>query len=193
MERKARGRNDSALPCPICKEDFKNDDQVFAATPACTLHALQPAPLPLRTHPVQVILSCSHVFHAACIRSFERFTGAKACPLCRSRDYQKKRTWGGKELFRERSVLLLQKAFRCARARRAMRHLQDTGPSLPATKSATTRSMTDSVASSTEALASSSTSSGRSSSSARARQSSWRWPWLMPLPCGQEGGACPAH
>lgn len=77
-------------------------------------------------HAPQVILSCSHVFHEACIRSFERFSGVKACPLCRSRDYQKKRTWTGKELFRQKSVLLLQRALRCARARRILRHLQDT-------------------------------------------------------------------
>ena len=75
---------------------------------------------------MQVILSCSHVFHEACIRSFERFSGVKACPLCRSKDYQKKRTWAGKELFRQKSVLLLQRALRCARARRILRHLRDT-------------------------------------------------------------------
>jgi hypothetical protein len=66
------------------------------------------------------------VFHEACIRSFERFSGVKACPLCRSRDYQKKRTWTGKELFRQKSVLLLQRALRCARARRRLQHLQNT-------------------------------------------------------------------
>ena len=128
MEQKARGRNDSALPCPICKEEFRNDDQVlpnlyfryFIHNSRCSCDS--PAP----THPVQVILSCSHVFHEACIRSFERFTGIKACPLCRSRDYQKKRTWTGKELFRQKSLRLLQAAFRCSRARRILRHLQDT-------------------------------------------------------------------
>ncbi len=115
-EHKARGRNDSALPCPICKEQFRHDDQVLTCSPCAAAAA----------HPLQVILSCSHVFHEACIRSFERFSGIKACPLCRSRDYQKKRTWTGKELFRQKSVLLLQRALRCARARRRLRHLQDT-------------------------------------------------------------------
>jgi hypothetical protein len=66
------------------------------------------------------------VFHEACIRSFERLGGCKACPLCRCRDYQKKRTRAGRQLFRQRSVLLLQRALRCARARRQLRHLQDT-------------------------------------------------------------------
>ncbi len=131
-EEKARDRNDSALPCPICKEHFQHDDQVSA------LASLQPHthyPISLRVlcddgdndaYLLQVILSCSHVFHEACIRSFERFSGCKACPLCRCRDYQKKRTWAGKELFRQRSVLLLQRVLRCARARRMLRHLQDT-------------------------------------------------------------------
>jgi hypothetical protein len=80
VEQKARGRNDSALPCPICKEEFRDDDQVlpslycryFIHNSRCSCDS--PAP----THPVQVILSCSHVFHEACIRSFERFTGIKA-------------------------------------------------------------------------------------------------------------------
>jgi hypothetical protein len=32
-EEKARGRNDSALPCPICREQFRLDDQVQNAAP----------------------------------------------------------------------------------------------------------------------------------------------------------------
>ena len=44
-EQKACGRNDSALPCPICKEQFKHDDQVFASIRCCA-SALDVACLP---------------------------------------------------------------------------------------------------------------------------------------------------
>nr|AAP20062.1 HSD15 [Homo sapiens] len=56
-------QGDSVQPCPICKEEFE----------------LRP----------QVLLSCSHVFHKACLQAFEKFTNKKTCPLCRS-CYQKK-------------------------------------------------------------------------------------------------------
>jgi hypothetical protein len=39
-----------------------------------------------------VILSCSHVFHKACLASFERFlrVAKRTCPLCRKSNYQKR-------------------------------------------------------------------------------------------------------
>lgn len=45
----------------------------FGRSPSAVHHVLS----------LQVLLSCSHVFHKACLSSFERFTGAKSCPLCR--------------------------------------------------------------------------------------------------------------
>ena len=37
-----------------------------------------------------VILSCSHVFHTTCMKSFEKFSKTKACPICRKNSYEKK-------------------------------------------------------------------------------------------------------
>lgn len=36
----------------------------------------------------QVLLSCTHVFHRACLRAFEQHSGVRSCPLCRKEDYQ---------------------------------------------------------------------------------------------------------
>ena len=48
--------------CPICREQFKLSEQV--------------------------ILSCGHVFHRQCLRSFERFvrTSKRSCPICRKQN-----------------------------------------------------------------------------------------------------------
>ena len=47
VQEKSRAREDSCGECVICREDFKNEDQI--------------------------LLSCSHVFHKQCIDAFERF------------------------------------------------------------------------------------------------------------------------
>ncbi|KAF8065961.1 lon protease [Scenedesmus sp. PABB004] len=36
----------------------------------------------------QALLSCGHVFHAACLRAFEAHARSRACPLCRAPCYQ---------------------------------------------------------------------------------------------------------
>lgn len=57
------------------------------------------------------MLSCTHVFHRACLASFERFLrGAKerTCPLCRKANYQKMITSTGARAYRERSVKKIQ-------------------------------------------------------------------------------------
>lgn len=38
---------------------------------------------------LQVLLSCSHVFHTQCLASFEQYARVRACPLCRKQWYQK--------------------------------------------------------------------------------------------------------
>ena len=58
---------------------------------------------PLADHP-QVLLSCSHVYHEACQRSFERWAGQQTCPLCRCQTYTR------------RSVAALDRALRQAPA-----------------------------------------------------------------------------
>jgi hypothetical protein len=62
----SKQRADNHTECSICRDEFKADDQV--------------------------LLSCSHVFHERCIKSFERFAREKCCPICRSAAYQKR--WG---------------------------------------------------------------------------------------------------
>jgi hypothetical protein len=53
---KARARQHSTSECPICQEGYSAN-----------------AP--------QVLLSCSHVFHASCLASFERYARVRCCPL----------------------------------------------------------------------------------------------------------------
>ena len=57
-----KARDDSKRPCCICQEHFG-------------VHQ-------------QVLLSCTHVFHRACLRAFEQHSGVRSCPLCRQHDYQ---------------------------------------------------------------------------------------------------------
>lgn len=54
--------------CPICMDNFLTHDEV--------------------------LLSCGHLFHTICLRSFENFMKNTdlTCPLCRSKHYQKKMT-----------------------------------------------------------------------------------------------------
>lgn len=49
---------------------------------------------------LQVLLSCSHVFHRACLQSFETFSGRKCCPLCRKRQYETRLIHDAARLYR---------------------------------------------------------------------------------------------
>ncbi|XP_028816930.1 RING finger protein 32 [Denticeps clupeoides] len=73
---------DSTQPCVICREEFR----------------LQP----------QVLLSCSHVFHRACLKSFERFSGRKVCPMCRREQYETRAIHDGARLYREKCAVRIQ-------------------------------------------------------------------------------------
>ena len=53
----SRDRGASLEPCVICCEHFKDEKQV--------------------------LLSCGHVFHRACLRSWERHSKSRCCPVCR--------------------------------------------------------------------------------------------------------------
>ncbi|XP_042527529.1 RING finger protein 32 [Dipodomys spectabilis] len=77
---------DSKQPCPICKEEFE----------------LRP----------QVLLSCSHVFHKACLQAFEKFTNKKTCPLCRKNQYQTRVIYDGARLFRIKCATRIQACWR---------------------------------------------------------------------------------
>ncbi|KAG1943189.1 RING finger protein [Pimephales promelas] len=77
---------DSTQPCVICREEFR----------------LQP----------QVLLSCSHVFHKVCLKSFEKFSGRKSCPMCRKEQYETRVIYDGARLYREKCALRIQAFWR---------------------------------------------------------------------------------
>ncbi|XP_012918720.2 RING finger protein 32 isoform X3 [Mustela putorius furo] len=79
-------QGDSVQPCPICKEEFE----------------LRP----------QVLLSCSHVFHRACLQAFEKFTNKKTCPLCRKNQYQTRVIHDGARLFKIKCATRIQACWR---------------------------------------------------------------------------------
>ncbi|GBG71418.1 hypothetical protein CBR_g8838 [Chara braunii] len=92
MHQRSRDRHDSMAPCPICREVFKEEEQV--------------------------LLSCSHVFHKACIQSFERFAQQKCCPLCRAMRYQKRRITDGLIAYRHVCATRIQALYRAYRVRK---------------------------------------------------------------------------
>uniref|UniRef100_A0A4W6FFW0 Ring finger protein 32 n=1 Tax=Lates calcarifer TaxID=8187 RepID=A0A4W6FFW0_LATCA len=102
MQVKARSvqQGESAQPCAICREEFR----------------LQP----------QVLLSCSHVFHRACLRAFERFSGRKCCPMCRREQYETRVIHDAARLFRHQCATRIQACWRGYVARRWYRHMRKT-------------------------------------------------------------------
>ncbi|XP_072543138.1 RING finger protein 32 [Salminus brasiliensis] len=93
---------DSTQPCVICTEEFR----------------LQP----------QVLLSCSHVFHKVCLKSLERFTGRKCCPLCRREPYETRVIHDGARLYREKCAVRIQACWRGFAARKSYRTMRKLVP-----------------------------------------------------------------
>uniref|UniRef100_A0A8C3AXA4 Ring finger protein 32 n=1 Tax=Cyclopterus lumpus TaxID=8103 RepID=A0A8C3AXA4_CYCLU len=91
-------QGDSAQPCAICREEF----------------FLQP----------QVLLSCSHVFHRACLRAFERFSGRRCCPMCRNEPYEARVIYDAARLFRHQCATRIQACWRGYLARKRYRKLR---------------------------------------------------------------------
>ncbi|PRW39168.1 RING finger 32 [Chlorella sorokiniana] len=97
-------RQDSAGACPICLRAFKAEEQV--------------------------LLSCSHTFHAACLASFERFSrqtaGAaeRSCPLCRCASYEKQRIHDAALLWQHTCATRIQAVWRGVLGRRQARALR---------------------------------------------------------------------
>ncbi|CAC5406166.1 RING finger protein 32 [Mytilus coruscus] len=83
---KSNKRDDSGMPCVICKEDFGLKEQV--------------------------LLSCTHVFHRSCLQAFERFTGKKTCPMCRKEQYQTRVIHEGSKQHRIKCASRIQAAWR---------------------------------------------------------------------------------
>lgn len=95
-------RQDSHMPCVICKDDFRGESQV--------------------------LLNCSHVFHKICLDSFERFSKTKCCPLCRKEEYQKAQITEGKKVFMNKCAIKIQAVFRGYRARKLFQQIMDSNP-----------------------------------------------------------------
>ncbi|NWW48586.1 RNF32 protein, partial [Pedionomus torquatus] len=93
---------DSVQPCAICREEF----------------ALQP----------QVLLSCSHVFHKACLKAFEKFAGKKSCPMCRKEQYHTRVIHDGARLFKIKCAIRIQASWRGYIARKWYKNLRRTVP-----------------------------------------------------------------
>ncbi|XP_023143313.2 RING finger protein 32 [Amphiprion ocellaris] len=93
-------QEESAQPCAICREEFR----------------LQP----------QVLLSCSHVFHRACLQAFERFSGRKCCPMCRRDQYETRVIHDAAHLFRHQCATRIQAYWRGYIARKWYRHINRT-------------------------------------------------------------------
>ncbi|XP_041670485.1 RING finger protein 32 isoform X2 [Cheilinus undulatus] len=100
MQVKARSvhQGESAQPCAICREEFQ----------------LQP----------QVLLSCSHVFHQACLQAFERFSRKMCCPLCRKEQYETRLIHDAARLFRHQCATRIQACWRGYVARKRYKTLR---------------------------------------------------------------------
>nr|XP_046226584.1 RING finger protein 32 isoform X3 [Scatophagus argus] len=91
-------QGESAQPCAICREEFL-------------------------LHP-QVLLSCSHVFHRACLQAFERFSRKKCCPMCRKEHYEMRVIHDAARLFRHKCATRIQACWRGYAARKKYRKLK---------------------------------------------------------------------
>ncbi|XP_060080407.1 RING finger protein 32-like [Ylistrum balloti] len=102
VKEKSNKRDDSKQPCVICKEDFGTQEQV--------------------------LLSCTHVFHKACLQAFERFTGRKTCPMCRKAEYQTRVIHEGAKEYRIVCATRIQAAWRGYVVKSWYRKLRETVP-----------------------------------------------------------------
>ena len=87
----SRDRGGSRQPCSICLQHFRGD--------------------------AQVLLSCSHTFHRACLRSWECYSKSRCCPVCRKLHYRKRAICDGANLYRDECATALQAGWRGARVR----------------------------------------------------------------------------
>ncbi|KAL5256650.1 hypothetical protein ACHWQZ_G011788 [Mnemiopsis leidyi] len=85
-------RGDNSAPCVICKEEFGLGGQV--------------------------LLSCSHVFHKACLKAFERYSGRKTCPMCRRDQYETRVIHEGAKRHRDNSATRIQAVWRGYKVRK---------------------------------------------------------------------------
>ena len=60
----------------------------------------------------QVLLSCTHVFHKTCLKSYEKHSGERKCPLCRKKNYEKTNYYEGARIFITKSAIKIQSLYR---------------------------------------------------------------------------------
>jgi hypothetical protein len=105
-EQKAIGRGEVLRPCPICCEPFRIGDDAQRTEG--------------RDH---IILSCSHVFHASCLKQLEKIARQQGlerqCPVCREKHYFKKRHVRGMAQLQVHHISLVQALVRGFLARRS--------------------------------------------------------------------------
>lgn len=84
IESQLSRKRDPDTCCPICMEAFNRGEEV--------------------------LLSCGHIFHKVCLRSFENFVknADLSCPICRAKNYQKKLTSLGHAALEKVSASRLQ-------------------------------------------------------------------------------------
>lgn len=102
VKERSNKRDDSKQPCVICKEEFGTQEQV--------------------------LLSCTHVFHKACLQAFERFTGRKTCPMCRKEQYQTRVIHEGAKEYRILCATRIQAAWRGYVVKNWYKKLRETVP-----------------------------------------------------------------
>ncbi|CAG9464963.1 unnamed protein product [Pedinophyceae sp. YPF-701] len=102
VREKSRARGDLTSRCAICLDGFGNQKQT--------------------------LLSCSHVFHSTCIKSFERYAGVRVCPICRAEQYQATDVRDGRRAARRAAAVRIQAWWRGVLGRRRARELRRTRP-----------------------------------------------------------------
>jgi hypothetical protein len=86
VKAQSRARGDATAACSVCQDSF----------------GLQP----------QVLLSCSHTFHRACLAGVERCIQRQCCPLCRRERYEVRLVYDGARECRRRAAVRIQAAWR---------------------------------------------------------------------------------
>ncbi|KAI9352060.1 hypothetical protein BDR26DRAFT_323030 [Obelidium mucronatum] len=83
----------------------------------------------------QVILSCGHSFHQACIKSYEKHTHSKRCPLCRTTGYETLVTSDAASVYYNDAAVKIQSVWRMWQCRRLyLKHRREHIPNHPLLK-----------------------------------------------------------
>ncbi len=105
IKQRSNERQDSNCPCAICQEDFGLGQQV--------------------------LLSCSHVFHRACLTTFEKYVSyntngsdQRTCPICRRSQYEKRIIYEGAKIHRAKCAARIQAAWRGYIVRQWYKHFR---------------------------------------------------------------------